>query len=119
MLRKAVFYETVHSVKKYETKQKKQILQNSTETKPVKKYQTWALALYFQVRPPLSAHFLSMDRYRSSAHFADLQVRSSLNCSKKNSGSLLEKSAKTLNPSLNYSGLSLPHPCLVAYHSHG
>ena len=44
----------------------------------------------------LSAHFLSMDRYRSSAHFADYQVRSSLNCSKKNSGLLLEKSAKTL-----------------------
>ena len=31
----------------------------------------------------LSAHFLSMDCYRSSAHFADFQVRSSLDCSKK------------------------------------
>ena len=31
----------------------------------------------------LSAHFLSMDRYRSIAHFADFQVRSSLNRSKK------------------------------------
>ena len=27
----------------------------------------------------LSAHFLSMDRYRSIAHFADFQVRSSVN----------------------------------------
>jgi len=32
----------------------------------------------------LSAHFLSMDRYRSIAHFADFQVCSSLNRSKKN-----------------------------------
>ena len=32
-----------------------------------------------------------MDRYRSIAHFADFQVRSSLNRSKKTSGSLLEK----------------------------
>ncbi len=31
----------------------------------------------------LSAHFNSMDRYRSIAHFADYQVRSSLNRSKK------------------------------------
>ena len=46
--------------------------------------QTWALALFFQVRSPLSAHLLSMDRYRSTAHFADFQVRSSLNSSKKN-----------------------------------
>ena len=41
--------------------------------------QTWALALYFQVRSPLSALFISMDRYRSSAHLANFQVRSSLN----------------------------------------
>jgi len=61
--------------------------------------QTWALALYFQVCSPLSAHFLSMDRYRSIAHFADFQVRSSLNRSKKTSGLLLEKSAKMLNRS--------------------
>ena len=61
--------------------------------------QSWALALYFQVRSPLSAHFLSMDRYHSIAHFADFQVRSSLNRSKKTSGSLLEKSAKTLDSS--------------------
>ena len=27
----------------------------------------------------LSAHFLSMDRFRSSAHFVDFQVLSSLN----------------------------------------
>ena len=60
-------------------------------------HQSWALALYFQVRSPLSAHFISMDRYRSIAHFADFQVRSSLNHSKKNSG--LEKSAKTQNHS--------------------
>jgi len=46
--------------------------------------QSWALALYFQVRSPLSAHFISMDRYRSSAHLANFQVRSSLNRSKKN-----------------------------------
>ena len=45
----------------------------------------------------LSAHFLSKDRYCSVAHFADFQVYSSLNRSKKNSGSLLEKSAKTLD----------------------
>jgi len=32
----------------------------------------------------LSAHFLFMDRYRSIAHFADFQVRSSLNRSQKN-----------------------------------
>ena len=32
----------------------------------------------------LSAQFLSMDRYRSIAHFADFQVLSSLNRSKKN-----------------------------------
>ena len=36
--------------------------------------QTWALALFFQVRSPLSAHFLSMDRYRSIAHFADFRL---------------------------------------------
>ena len=47
----------------------------------------------------LSTHFLYMDRYRSSAHFADFQVRSSLNRSKKTSGSLLEESAKTLDRS--------------------
>ena len=34
----------------------------------------------------LSAHFLSMDRYRSSAHFADFQDRSSLIRSQKTSG---------------------------------
>jgi len=61
--------------------------------------QTWALALYFQVCSPLSAHFISMDRYRSSAHFANFQVRSSLNRSKKNSGLLFKKSAKTQNRS--------------------
>jgi len=32
----------------------------------------------------LSAHFISMDRYRSSAHLANFQVRSSLNRSQKN-----------------------------------
>ncbi len=47
----------------------------------------------------LSAHFLSMDRYRSIAHFAFFHVRSSLNRSKKTSGSLLEKSAKMQNRS--------------------
>ena len=31
----------------------------------------------------LSARFISMDRYRSIAHFADFQVRSSLNRSQK------------------------------------
>jgi len=47
----------------------------------------------------LSNQFLSMDIYRSIAHFADFQVRSSLNRSKNNSGSLLEKSVKTLDRS--------------------
>ena len=48
----------------------------------------------------LSAHFLSMDCYPSIAHFADFQVRSLLNRSnKKNSGSLLEKSAITFDRS--------------------
>ena len=61
--------------------------------------QSWAHALFFQVRSPLSTHFLSMDRYRSIAHFADFQVRSSLNRSKKTSGSLLEKNTKTLDRS--------------------
>ena len=46
--------------------------------------QSWALALYFQVPSPLSAHFISMDLYRSSAHLANFQVRSSLNRSQKN-----------------------------------
>ena len=53
---------------------------------PVRKiriYQSWALALFFQVCSPLCAHFLTKDRYRSSTHFADFQVRSSLNRSKK------------------------------------
>ena len=48
----------------------------------VKKNQSWALALYFQVRSPLSVHFISMDRYLSSAHLANFKVRSSLNRSK-------------------------------------
>ena len=61
--------------------------------------QSWALALYFQVRSPLFAHFISMDRYRSSAHLANFQVRSLRNRSKKTSGSLSEKSAKTQNRS--------------------
>jgi len=47
----------------------------------------------------LFAHFLSMDRYRSIAHFADFQVSSSLNRSKKTSGLFLEKSDKTLDRS--------------------
>ena len=46
----------------------------------------------------LSGNFLSMDRYRSSAHFADFMVCSLLNRSKKTSG-FLEKSAKMLNRS--------------------
>jgi len=45
--------------------------------------QTWALALFFQIRSPLSAHFNSMDRYPSIAHFADYQVCSLLNRSQK------------------------------------
>jgi len=47
----------------------------------------------------LSAYFNSMDRYRSIAHFAYFQVRSSLNRSQKTSGSLWEKSAETLDRS--------------------
>jgi len=46
-------------------------------------YQSWALALFFQVRSPLCVLFFTKDRYRSSAHFADFQVRSSLYRSKK------------------------------------
>jgi len=59
--------------------------------------QAWALTLFFP--GSLSAHFLSMDHYRSIAYFADFQVRSSLNRSKKTSSLLLEKSAKTLDRS--------------------
>ena len=47
----------------------------------------------------LSAHFFPMDRYSSIAHFEDFQVRSSLNRSKKTSGWLSEKCAKTQNRS--------------------
>ena len=46
-------------------------------------YQSWAFALFFQLCSPLSAQFLSMDGYHSITHFADFQVRSSLNRSKK------------------------------------
>jgi len=45
--------------------------------------QSWTLVLFFQVCFPLCAHFLTKDCYRSSAHFADFQVCSSLNRSKK------------------------------------
>jgi len=57
-------------------------------------YQSWALALFFQVRSPLNFY-----PWITIAHFANFQVRSSLNRSKKTSGSLLENSAKTLNRS--------------------
>ena len=50
-------------------------------------------------RSPLSVQFLSMDRYRSIAQFADFQVSSSLNRSKKNCGLLSEESAKMQNRS--------------------
>ena len=56
--------------------------------------QSWALALYFQVCSPLSNHFISMDRYCSSAHLTNFQVRSSFNRSKKNSGSLSVRALK-------------------------
>ena len=46
----------------------------------------------------LSAHFISMDRYRSSAHLANFQAHCSI-ALKKTSGSLSEKSAKTQNRS--------------------
>ena len=46
-------------------------------------FQSWELALYFQVPSSLSAHFISMDRYRSSAHLANFQVHSSLYRSQK------------------------------------
>ena len=39
----------------------------------------------------LSAHFISMDRYRSIAHFANFQVRSLLNRSQINQWFPLEK----------------------------
>ena len=48
-------------------------------------------------RSPLSAKFLSMDHYCYITHFANFKVRSSLNRSLKNRGSLLEKSAKTFH----------------------
>ena len=49
---------------------------------------------FFQIRsPPILIPWISI------AHFADFQVRSSLNRSKKTSGSLLEKSATTLDRS--------------------
>ena len=41
--------------------------------------QSWALAIFFQVRSPLIFY-----PWISIAHFADFQVRSSLNRSKKN-----------------------------------
>ena len=55
--------------------------------------------LISSVRSERSALFISMDRYRSSAHLANFQVRSSLNRSQKTGGSLSEKSAKTQNRS--------------------
>jgi len=52
----------------------------------------------------LSAKFLSIDCYRSIAHFANFHHHRSITL-KKTSGLLLEKSAKTLDRSWNYSGL--------------
>ena len=49
----------------------------------------------------LSAQFLPMDCYRSTAHFEDFQVRSSLNRSQTDQCSLLEKSGK--NSIISYS----------------
>ena len=54
------------------------------------KCHSWALALFFQVCSLLSAHFLSMDCYRYS-HFANFQVRSSLNRSQINQWFTLKK----------------------------
>ena len=54
------------------------------------KNQSWALALFFQV----SSQFLSMDCYHSIAHFADFQVRSSLNRSQKDQWFNLGKKRK-------------------------
>jgi len=51
----------------------------SSNFKYQKSNQSWALALFFKVRSSLSAQFLPMDHYRSTAHFADFQIRSSLN----------------------------------------
>jgi len=59
------------------------------------KYQSWAHDLYFRTRSlfpgSFSAHFISMDRYRSSAHFANFWLSLSLNRSKKNQWFALEK----------------------------
>ena len=49
-------------------------------------YQTWALALFFQIRSPL----ILIPRI-DIAHFADFQVRSSLNRSKKKQWFALRK----------------------------
>jgi len=54
--------------------------------------QSWALALFFQVRSPLNLY-----PWIAIAHFAHFEVRSI--ALKKTSGSLLEKSAKTLGRS--------------------
>ena len=62
-------------------------------------YQSWALALIFQVRSPLCAHFLTKDRYRSSAPFADFQVPSLLNHSKKTVVSSWKRALKRKNRS--------------------
>ena len=42
------------------------------------KYQSWALALFFQVCYLLSAQFLPMDRFRSFCGFSGLLIAQSL-----------------------------------------
>ena len=76
-------------------------------------HQTWALALYFQVRSPLSPHFISMDPYRSSAHLAKLQVRSSLYCSKKNQWFALGKELLNAKSLLKLQPFALMYVCIV------
>ena len=56
----------------------------------------------------LSAHFNSMDRYRSIAHFADYQVRSSLNRSQKDQWfALIKERLKAMALPKNSGSLSL------------
>jgi hypothetical protein len=68
--------------------------------------QSWALALFYQVRSPLIAQLFSVDRYRSIAHFLDFQVRSSLNRSQKDQEFALLKFTRIF--SLRYNSTFFP-----------
>ena len=79
---------------------------------------------FFQVRSPLCAHFFTKDRYRSCAHFADFQVCSSLNRSKKTAVGSWKRALKrkiatktTAVLSLKIRALTPPPPHLAAFFS--